>query len=99
MRISRVGAVWSILMVTLAEAVPPWLVAWQVSVTPGVSFFKVIGSHPWVSVTGDSGSVTSQLTLTGPTYQSFLPIFPETSASMTGGVVSAGWAGSTSSVY
>jgi hypothetical protein len=77
-------------MVTDAELVPPALVAVQVSVVPAVSAVIVVVPHPLVEVTGDSGSVTVQLTVTSLTYQPPLPSVPLTVGVICGGVVSDG---------
>jgi hypothetical protein len=47
-------------------------------------------SHPLLDAMPDSGSLTSQLTVTSLTYQSSLPFVPDIIGCITGGVVSGG---------
>ena len=82
------GCVWSILSVTVLEAVPPALVALHVSVEPAVSATIVVGSHPVVETIGDSGSVTFHVTETALLYQPLSPLVPDTLAVIDGAVVS-----------
>src|SRR6478672_3801624 len=65
-----VGAVRSILTVTLCDAAPPWLDAVHVRVVPAalVSELNVLLPQP-EDVTVDSGSLTVKLTVTGPLFQ------------------------------
>ena len=84
------GGVKSRLMVTLAELVPPPLVASQVRVVPEVLLVIRVASQPVVLLTVDSASLTDQLTSTGLMYQPLSPNTPLTLGVMTGGVVSLG---------
>ncbi|HVE69693.1 MAG TPA: hypothetical protein VNB64_14055 [Solirubrobacteraceae bacterium] len=71
------GAVASRLTVTEFDAVPPVLVAEQVSVVPAVSALIVVGSvHPVDELIADSASTTAQLTVTLLVYQPLLPSVP-----------------------
>src|SRR5207302_8239386 len=83
-----IGDVASRLMTTLLDAVPPALIAWQVSVSPAVSLETVVGRHPAVAVIADSASATVQLALALPKYQPLLPSTPLTLEPITGGVLS-----------
>jgi hypothetical protein len=86
-----VGAVASRLIVTDCDAVPPALVALQVSVVPAVSAVIVMGPQPLVLVTVLSGSVTVQDKSTSLTYQPLLvPAVPVITGVITGGVPSVG---------
>src|SRR5919106_595741 len=85
-----VGLVASRLIVTDFEAVPPALVASQVSVVPAVSALIVVESQPLVEEIADSLSTTVHETVTLLVYQSLLPRVPLTLGEMTGGVVSDG---------
>ena len=72
-----VGGVWSILIVTEAEFdMPAPLVAEQVTLVGGVSAVNDILSQPDVEAIPVSGSLTFQLTVTGPMYQLALPTLP-----------------------
>src|SRR5687768_4630204 len=82
------GPVVSRLMVTLSLDVPPSDVAVQVKVVPVVSLETVCVSQP-DEVNADSGSATSNETVTFDVYQPPL-LVPETVGVMTGGVVSEG---------
>ena len=83
-------AVWSTLMLTLCEAVPPALVATQVKVTPGVSVVTLCVLQPTVMEIADSSSTTLQDTLTLLVYHPLLPRVPVMFGVMTGGVLSIG---------
>src|SRR5262245_10089308 len=81
-----VGGRMSLLIVALCEAVRPLpFVAEQVTVVPLVSALSVRPSQPAEDAMPDSGSLTSQLTLTAPVYQPARPAGPETFALITGG--------------
>ena len=83
-----VGAVASRLIVTDWEAVPPPLVAEQVTIVPVVSTDTVVEPQLVVLETVDCPSETVQVTVTLEVYQPLLPSVPWTSGVMTGGVVS-----------
>src|SRR5512147_1326115 len=76
------------MIVTDCEAVPPALVAVQVSVVPVVSVVMLVVPQPEVLEMVDSLSTTLQLTLTLLVYQPFVPSVPVTVGVITGGVVS-----------
>src|SRR5690606_21270090 len=96
---SSVGAVASRLIVTVSDAVPPALLAVQVSVTPSVSAVMVAASQPSSIVTADSSSVTVHVTVTSLVYQPSLPSVPVIVGVMTGGVASLRSAGTSSLPY
>jgi hypothetical protein len=84
------GATLSREIVTGCTEVPPKLVARQTATTwATMSAVTETGSHPWVSVTGESGSLTLKLTLTGPLYQPGETVVPTIVETMIG-LVSSG---------
>ena len=87
------GEVLSIRTVTGWVAVPPALVAEQVSVWPAVSLVKREGPQPVDDVTVDSVSVTDQVTETSPLFHPFALGEGVACGTTTGGVVSVGGAG------
>lgn len=87
------GAVLSMRTVTGWLAVPPALVAVQVSVWPAVSLVRVEGPQPLDDVTVDSASVTDQVTETSVLFHPFALGEGVTCGTITGGVVSVGGAG------
>lgn len=87
---TRAWGVASRWMVTDFVAVPPELVAEQVSVVPAVSALMLVLPQPVVEEIVESGSVTLQDTLTSLVYQPLLPAVPDTLGVITGGVESEG---------
>jgi len=86
-----VGAVLSILISTLAEAVSPArLRAEQVKVVPTVSTAMIVVSHPVVDAIPLSGSLTFQVTAMSVLFQPFVFGAGVSVKLMFGGVVSAG---------
>src|SRR5262249_38240683 len=85
------GGVRSILMVVLAELLPPALVAVHVSVVPAVSALRVVASQPVLEVTDDSGSTTVHVTCALLVNHPPSPGVPRTEAEIRGGVVSDNW--------
>ena len=73
----RVGLFLSSLITTVTLFVPPSLVASQVYEVPVVLTERTTVPQPVVEVTGVSGSVTVQLSVTLPTYQPFVPSVPD----------------------
>src|SRR5947199_8464107 len=79
------GGVVSRLIVTGTDAVPPALVALHVRrVTPSCGLAL---PQPLASTTGESGSATLQLSVSGPVYQ---PLAPGVAPSSTAGVTTGG---------
>src|SRR5262245_45879469 len=85
----RIGAVRSMRTVTEPVAVPPPLVALQVTVAPGVSALSTIGSQPVWPTIAESASATFHATDTSPMYQPLAPTTPVTDGVIDGGVESA----------
>jgi len=79
-----VGAVASRFTVTDFDAVPPSLVAVQVSVSPVVSLTTATVGQGGDEI-ADCGSLTSQLTVTSLVYQESSPVVPTTFATISGG--------------
>ncbi len=81
------GGVWSILTVTDEEADNlAALVAEHVRVIPGVSAVRLVGPQPEEVVMTESGSLTFQLTVTALRYHPLLPVTPEISGTISGGL-------------
>ena len=83
----------SIRIVTDSLALPPVLVALQVSVSPAVSAVSIEGPQPLDELTVDSGSVTDQVTFTSELFHPPALAAGVTCGTINGGVVSAGGAG------
>src|SRR4051812_39618283 len=81
-----VGGVVSRLTVTSTDAVPPTLAAEHVSVVPSVSVSIVVAPQSCVWEIADSGSVTSQVTVTSPVNQPSFPRRPSKCGTIFGGV-------------
>ena len=85
-----IGGVASRFTVTTVDAVPPSLVAVQVSVVPLVSVVIDVGSQPVVVIDeGDWASVTLHVTETSLVYQPLFSDLPSMCGAISGGVVSA----------
>src|SRR5689334_16020584 len=83
------GWLLSIFMLTEIEfEIPAPFLAKHVTVTPGTSATKVLGSQPEVDAIPDWGSLTLQRTVTLLRYQPLEPSVPDMSGVMAGGEVS-----------